>query len=1021
MLTDPKILGKMEKIEERYEALRFRVVAKVQAQYAETTEHFRQEPILPYKPARRGMAWGGDGITCWFCGEVAVPRGLAGKPLFLRAGTNAETLLFVNGNPRGVFDANHPVVRITHGAPAGKRIRVALEAYAGHYVPGTQPGETRPAIEKGCKTFEGLELLLERPEVSRFVFDLRTLRQIANCLDEHSLRKGRILGGLKAVFAAVQAMPDPEDEEAWLPGIREALGIMAPLLALENGPTTPVFGIFGHSHIDTAWQWTIAETWRKCARTFSSVLNLMDQYPQFIFMQSAPYPAERMRDLYPAVFEGMRMKAEAGQWEPNGAMYIEPDCNIPAGESFVRQLLVGQRTQLELFGTYSDTLWLPDVFGYSAALPQLLRQARVRYFCTSKLSWNDTNRFPYDTFLWKGIDGTAVVSHFHRIHCWPDPETLTEFWNLVQHPDAQDRMLCPFGYGDGGGGPMAEMIEMGERARDVEGCPRAEFTTLSDFMAGIERGLGAELPVHSGELYLELHRGTLTSVAEIKRGNRVLEQELLALEKLAAYAGADLRAELAPVWKEFLVLQFHDILPGSSMARVNDEALEAFARLTALVRDLQRRMMAELAGAGQGVALFNTLSWPFAGQAFVPGLETGLAGADCQPVERLTGERGMAVQVRLPGEGGASFSPGPVAEKPSPFSVEGDLVVTPFAEVRFDDAGAIASFKDRTSGRELVAPGGVLNALYLGEDVPAAWDNWDIDRDQELKLRRVGVLLRREVAAEGPLQLRIRSTYGLSDRSTLEQDVVFYADTPRVDFESVLHWHDKHQLLKVAFPLNLLADSARHEIQYGHVERPTHENLFQDRARFEVCAHRFTDLSELDFGVALLNDCKYGVGVRGGELRLTLVKSGIRPDPRGDEGDHRFTYALLPHGPFAVQNVVRAGYELNRPPHAYLGAGVLEPFSLAELDAPNTILEAVKRPEEGEGLILRIYEAGKCATRTRLRLPGMIWAWRVNLLEEEQEELAVTDGTVELALHPFEVTSLRVLRQGEQPATDGEG
>ena len=535
MLTDPKILGKMEKIEERYEALRFRVVAKVQAQYAETTEHFRQEPILPYKPARRGMAWGGDGITCWFCGEVAVPRGLAGKPLFLRAGTNAETLLFVNGNPRGVFDANHPVVRITHGAPAGKRIRVALEAYAGHYVPGTQPGETRPAIEKGCKTFEGLELLLERPEVSRFVFDLRTLRQIANCLDEHSLRKGRILGGLKAVFAAVQAMPDPEDEEAWLPGIREALGIMAPLLALENGPTTPVFGIFGHSHIDTAWQWTIAETWRKCARTFSSVLNLMDQYPQFIFMQSAPYHAERMRDLYPAVFEGMRMKAEAGQWEPNGAMYIEPDCNIPAGESFVRQLLVGQRTQLELFGTYSDTLWLPDVFGYSAALPQLLRQARVRYFCTSKLSWNDTNRFPYDTFLWKGIDGTAVVSHFHRIHCWPDPETLTEFWNLVQHPDAQDRMLCPFGYGDGGGGPMAEMIEMGERARDVEGCPRAEFTTLSDFMAGIERELGAELPVHSGELYLELHRGTLTSVAEIKRGNRVLEQELLALEKLAAY------------------------------------------------------------------------------------------------------------------------------------------------------------------------------------------------------------------------------------------------------------------------------------------------------------------------------------------------------------------------------------------------------------------------------------------------------------------------------------------------------
>ncbi|MCX8053135.1 MAG: hypothetical protein N3B12_04955 [Armatimonadetes bacterium] len=335
---------------------------------------------------------------------------------------------------------------MTSNGISGKTYKLSFEAYSGHTFPGTQPFETCCPVTPGCRTFGGIEILLEREDVTRFVMDLKVLLSLVRILDDNSLRKNVLMRELARVFAVVPMKPEEVGEKIWRPAIAEAVEIMKPLLNTHNSPTTPYAGLIGHSHIDTAWLWPLEETWRKCARTFSSILNLMEQYPEMTFLQPAPCHTEQVKNLYPSLFDRIKTKVEEGKWEPNGGMWVEPDCNITSGESLVRQLMMAQKYTQEWFGYTSDTLWLPDVFGYSAALPQILRGAGVEFFCTTKIAWNDTNRFPYDTFWWKGIDGTAVLAHFNYIHCWPRPQDLAHQWNRIQHKDVQDRFLVGYGF-----------------------------------------------------------------------------------------------------------------------------------------------------------------------------------------------------------------------------------------------------------------------------------------------------------------------------------------------------------------------------------------------------------------------------------------------------------------------------------------------------------------------------------------------------------------------------------------------
>lgn len=1026
MLTNAKILPKLEHVVTHYRPLRFEKILDVSlVEFFETSEIRQREPAeAAWATVSAGHRWGGPWRTGWFRGDFLMPDSLDGCQVFLRARTGGiEALLIVDGEYKGVFNEQHPLVRATAKAKGGARHHVALEAYAGHSNTACMPNETHPVVENKSRVFEGITIEIEREDVSAFVYDLEVLLNLVKGLDTNSLRRGVIVRELERVWSVVHALPTERSMEEWRPRLAEARVIMAPLLASKNGPTTPEVALVAHSHIDTAWLWPLAETRRKTGRTYSSMVNLMDRYPEVIFLQSAPCHAEMLKEDYPAVFERVKDLVRQGRWEPNGGAWIEPDCNIIGGEALIRQFLVGINWTREHYGYLSDAFWQPDVFGYSAALPQILRGFNIEFFLTTKMAWNDTTRFPYDTFVWRGLDGSTVLTHLNSLPQYINAQNVTEMWQWSQHKDSESARFGSYGFGDGGGGPTMEDMEIVRRLADLEGSPLTRYSTVSDFMRGL-RESGRRWPEWVGELYLELHRGTLTSIADVKRGNRKAELALRDAEfvqTLAALHGGEYPAgALLRTWKELLVNQFHDILPGTSIARVNDEARASFARLLrkcdSFIDDGFTKLCGQTTSDGRHVLLVNTLSWDRTGTVSLGQVAEGLVPQgdqlSSQRVRDVHGNPHLLVHgVTIPALGGTivPLRDG-TASGTSAFKLKDDTLETPFAVMRFDAIGRIVSCRLRQSDREIVKTGGALNLLLWGEDIPLFWDNWDIDSDQELRMRTETRLLGREVVADGPLQLRVCAEYAIGSASRLTQHMVFHADSPRIDFETLVDWQEKHVLLKAGFDLDILCESARHEIQFGHAERPTHRNYPQDRARFEVCAHKWTDLSENGFGVALLNDCKYGVGVHGSSIRLSLLKSGTHPDERGDNRTHVFTYALLPHeGPFLVESVVRPAYELNVPIIARGADGkAAAPGSFLTIGAGNIIVESIKWAESGRAFIVRLYEAGRLGTHTSIRFsPPVAKVQETNLLEEEVRSHHLRNGELSLYFRPFEIKTLR--------------
>ena len=1012
--VNDQIFGKLEQIEKRYNDLRYEIICGIDLEYCQFFDrHYRRAPEdASYAKALPGMKWGGNWITAWFRGTVSIPRDA--DRVFVKAANGGECLFVVNGRYMGVFDSNHPVVMAAENVRKGDLLAIEIEAYSGHYDPGVHPTDRMTVPEDGCRTYEGAELLTERRDVSEFVFDFMTLRLLLKAMDPDSLRRNVILRDLIKVYNTVDMYPGETGEASWRPKLKEADKILKELLAAKNGTTSPFMGITGHSHMDTAWLWPLRETWRKCARTYSNVINLMDRYPEFTFIQSSPCHTEKIREYYPSLFEEIKKQVAAGRYEPNGAMWVEPDCNIPSGEALARQLLVGQYSTREMFGYTSDTLWLPDVFGYSAALPQLLRLAEVRFFLTTKLGWNDTTRHPYDTFVWEGIDGSTVLTHFNTIHSWPSPDHFIGSWKWLQHKTNQDRRFIAYGFGDGGGGVMPEMIEVARRCRDLEGCPRAEHTSVSAFMQSIEER-SEPLPWWNGELYLEAHRGTQTAGSELKKANRRAEfvmrdAEILSAAALVARQEPYPGKELLGLWKMLLTNQFHDIIPGDGIREVVEEGLRDYETVICQGSHLRDKALDRLTEPCPGaVTLFNTLSWERSGEVSLPA---GVypAGALCQDITDPDGTARTAALVgALPPMAAVTA---PLAEEPpqaaSPFRVTGSTIETPFAVAELAEDGSLRSLVDKASDREVTC--GRLNRFYIGEDVPEIWDNWNIDKDQKNKMAPAVRLTEREIIADGPLQLVVRSRYALSESSSMVQDTVFHSSTCRIDFKTLIDWHDKHTLLKASFDLDVLADFSRSEIQYGFAERPTHTNRPDDAARFEVCCHKWADLSETGFGCAVINDSKYGLSIEERNISLTLIKSGTHPDPTGDEGVHSFSYALLPHdGGFGVRQVTRPAYEFNLAPLTAMGRTAPKADSLISLDRDNIIAEAVKQSEDGSGITVRLWEAEKTGTKVRAAF-GFDFAAisEVNLLEEKPRPVRTEGRTAFLTFRPFEIKTLKI-------------
>ena len=1033
MMNEPQIkrmLSKLSQLEETLDRYVFKKQAELSVVKYETKELLSRAPEddTLYTEVKPGDIWGAERSYCWFKGSFTVPAELAGKPLYIYPRFGAyEAMLFVDGVPFGNFaykisetdHGNHYCDLLCLEPKAGQVIDIVIEAYAGHYVIGTQPFEHNP-VPNYKYTFESIDICTKNQDIADFIYDLRCLNQLASTMDEYSFRRGDVVNCLAKVHETVYYSPEHTDEAVWRAALADAREIMRPCLEAKNADSAPSVGLIGHSHMDTAWLWDISETIKKCARTYANQMALMEEYPEYCFIQSSAYHLELMRRYYPELFARIQEKVKEGRYEPNGGVWVECDCNITSGESMIRQFLWGQRYTEKYFGYRSDCFWLPDTFGYSAAIPQIMKGCGVDYFLTTKLSWNDTNTFPYETFIWEGIDGTDVFTHFNCTHCWPDPKTLIERTegrgavNSLQQKSVSDSRLISYGQGDGGGGPMFEMIEMSRRVKDLDGCPKAYHTTVSDFMKKLEKE-AVNPNTYAGELYLELHRGTLTNQHQIKRNNRKAEiaihnaEILTVCDAIKEKKAADDK-EIRPLLETLLVNQFHDILPGTCIQTAheqsNRETTEIIEKATAMANDL-------IKGEGEGEqTLVNLLPFEYDDVVYLDAKDGCIVADDTvaqQYVRDLNDNELLALAgVKIPAMSSLTVTHDDrCACGNFNFTYENGKVTTPFAEITFNEKGYMSSFIDKRNGRELVA-GLPFNTFLMAEDVPSAWDNWDVDADIQPKFKDCAELLSEEVISNGAAQLRIRRTYKLSDKSSLRQDMVFHARTPRIDFETEIEWHDIRRFLKTAFDTSILARQARHEIQFGYATKPTTRNNAIEQAMFEVLNHKYTDLSETQYGCAILNDCKYGISVEGGSMRLSLHKGGIRPDPRGDAGTHRVTYSFLPHmGGFSAETVIKPAYALNYRPLVTEGRFIL-PQLLSVENAPNVIIETVKPCEDAQNAcIVRLYEAEGTYASCKL-VPGfaVTKAEETNMLEEPKAELNAND--IALTFRPFEIKTIKL-------------
>jgi len=954
-----------------------------------------------FTPFAVGEAWGAAWDTTWFRLRGAVPGEWAGREVVARIGIGylgqtgfgAEALVWEGDTPRQGISPDHDEVCVS-----GPAVDLLVEAAANPAIAQQEP--TWPLLlpdPGGAPLFRlaRAEICSVDREVEQFCRDLRLVLDLSEQLGGEGARAGQLLDALRRACTAV----DPEAlhqslDAAWSP-LRDALDA-------SGAPQRHRVVAQGHAHIDTAWLWPVRETRRKCARSFSTVLSLMEQHPEFRFACSQVQHYAWMRQHYPQLYARIRERVAAGQWEPVGGMWVESDCNLAAAESLVRQVVHGKLFLIEELGVEPTVGWLPDTFGFPGTLPQILRESGMPHFVTQKISWNQVNAFPHSTFWWEGIDGSRVLTHFPPAATYNGDASVVELRRTEQsfrdHGVASSSLYL-FGHGDGGGGPTRGMLDNLLRMRDVDGLPQVEPGTAQEFFARTEAESDERLATWRGELYLERHRGVFTTQGRVKRDNRIAERLLREAEMWSCLhpdgLGAYPREALDEAWKLVLLHQFHDILPGSSIHWVYEEAARDHARAHQLAtRAIDDATQAIARRVHAPAVVFNTAS-----SARREVVDIG----------------GMLALVDVPGCGFAAVDP---ATQPTPHhavhtterSLDNGIL-----RVTWDDDGRLTSILDVEHGREVLAAGERGNLLQLFRDHPTDYDAWEIDADD---IAAPAAVLRADsiaVAGDDPLRGEVRMVSHTPGGSTITQTVRLDAGSRRLEFHTEVDWREQHRLLKVAFPVAVRTPRASFDQGFGHVERPTHENTSWDAAMFEVPAHRWADLSEQGYGVALLNDCKHGYDVRGNTVRLTLLRSPTAPDPQADRAIHHFAYALLPHAGDLVRGcVVEEAEAFDLPLRAVAGgmAGATSatvPAQVVSVDPPHGVqVSTVKKSERGEALVVRLCEVagGRRTVRVRPALRAGA-ATRTDLLERARETLDLRDGAVEVTLAPFQLATLR--------------
>ncbi len=984
-----------------------------------------------------------------FClrGHFQFPKGWSkAEPTVLafslgRAGDfeHPEALLYVDGQAFATVDRHHAEILLPESWLDGQPHELALHGWTGNG--GGLSGQP------DMKLLMGQNALVQLDQSTRdFIATARTTLGIARALPPESPARGLLLTALNEAFRLLD-LREPHGAAFYprLPAaqarLKAAIAGHGPVLPAEVYPT-------GHDHLDTAWLWNVGQTRRKAGRTFHNVLRLMEQFPTYHFSQSQPQLYDYVRQDYPALFEGIQRRVAEERWEPIGGMWVEADCNLTGPESLARQFLLGRTFFRQYFGPEAETrvLWLPDVFGYAWNLPQLIKQAGLDYFFTIKIGWSQYNRLPFDSFWWQGLDGTRVLTHFSptpeigSVHASTynaevTPQQVLGTWTNFRQKDlsgvaAQPPLLMAFGYGDGGGGPTREMLENVRELANFPATPHMRFGSVKHFFEALEQSAGPALPVWNGELYLELHRGTYTTQSRNKRANRKSEFLLHDAEFLAAYANlldpayTYPAADLRHAWELVCLNQFHDIIPGSSIGPVYVESQQHYAEIKALAEKAQADALAVIGERISGnILVIEPTSFARRGVAFWPHPlpnDQGLQDSQGHTLATQAIEGGTLIQIES-----QPYSVSPLrltAGAAIPASSPNDLTVSPtlleneLLRVEFNSAGDITRIYHKPSQRAVLPTGALANQFQAFEDRPMYWDAWDVDIFYSDKQWLAEPAESVRVAEAGPL----RATLEIKRRilnSPYTQRISLESGSDRLDVVTEIDWREKHILLKVAFPVDVLSPVATYEIQWGHVQRSTHWNTSWDWARFETCAQKWVDLSEGGFGVSLLNDCKYGHDIHDNVIRLSLLRSPTEPDPHADEGEHRFAYSLLPHAGNELRTTMAQAYSLNDPVLVWDKAAgswnLFAPDSLVKIepsDGPQPIIETIKRAEDGQGLIVRLYECqrrrGPVTLHTAFPFSA---AWQTNLLEENQTPLPIDGHTIHLDLKPFQIMTMRLV------------
>jgi len=992
---------------------------------------FKDRKSLTYSDISEGGKWGETWDSAWFRLTATVPAEWRGRKAAALLDFNGEGLIFSNeGVPlQGITNMSvfaHRFVRDTfivlEKCKGCEKIELWVETAAnGIFGIGNilndindpdinleEDGPRRYGYHEG--TLNKCRLAIFDEEMFQFSNDFNVLLDLAESLPEAAVKRAKILRCLNEASNAFKENPanaplcrDILKRELSKPAEASALAAIA----------------VGHAHIDTGWLWPVKETIRKCGRTFSNQIALIEKYPSYVFGASQPQHYEFTQKHYPELYKKIKKYVKSGQWELQGGMWVEADCNIISGESMVRQFLYGKNFYMDEFGIDVKNLWLPDVFGYSAAMPQIIKKSGCDFFLTQKISWNKFNKFPYNTFIWRGVDGSGVVSHFppeNTYNSWLQPSGMRSASENFAEKAFLDEFLVLFGVGDGGGGPREDYIESGLRQADLEGAPKVKFAKSELFFDNLAKRSG-ELPTWSGELYLEAHRGTLTTQARVKKFNRKIERKLREVEYLySSLAPENYPAEkLDDMWKLLLINQFHDIIPGSSINKVykttHAEHDKIYADALELLGNVAEKLFVK---KDKHLTVFNSISYPFSGALELPeswgACDVSDANGKSLPTQIESGKTVVMLENIPPASFVTLKKTGDLKKLRKVNADEALVLENAFARYEFNQAGELLSGYDKLSGRAILDEGEKGNVLSLYEDRPLEYDAWDVDLYYEEQLLENASSVSVERIADGPVRQGIRFELVIG-KSRITQDVYLDNSSARLDFNCKALWLENHHMLRTAFPISIHTDAASFDIQYGFVRRSTHRNTSWELAKFETAAHRYIDISSQGRGVALINDCKYGHKVHDNVLDLNLLRSPKYPDPDADMGEHTFTYSLFPHkGTLSDSDVMAHAEMINQPPLLFDGFSSGKASLPVAVSGDGVSMEVLKKAQKEDCLVLRIVETKGRESECCIKLKdSKATLCETNLMEwTDGGKITVQSGAALFNLKPFEIKTIKI-------------